>query len=243
MIHYHGGPLWPTKMAAELLHGRHGIISYYRPDQIRSLSQVLSSFIIDNGAFSAWRAKQLFNFDGYEAFVKMWGNTPNCDWYIIPDEIDGDEAANKRLVEEWAAKQLACEGVPVYHMHESFEYLEWLVQNFRRICIGSSGQWPTPGAAKWHVRMQDIMGVVCDSDGFPRTKLHGLRMLDPRIFSLYPFSSCDSTNVARNAGNDAAWNHPKLPRDPERRAQLLLMHIEKHASAWRWACNDDSLLG
>lgn len=244
MIHYHGGPLWPTKMACELLDGRHGIVSFWRPDQIRALAQVLSSFILDNGAFSAWRAKQPFDFNGYEQFVREWGNTPNCDWAIIPDVIDGDEATNKALIIDWMNKpKFPCESVPVYHLHESLEYLDWLCTNFNRICIGSSGEWPTPGAVKWHARMAEVMNVACDKNGFPRVKLHGLRMLDARIFSRYPFSSCDSTNVARNAGNDSAWNHPKLPTDPKRRAQLLLMHIESHAAAWRWTGSDDTLLG
>jgi len=43
-----------------------------------------------------------------------------------------------------------------------------------------------------------MMEVCCDADGMPKTKLHGLRMLDPVIFSHMPLSSADSCNVARN---------------------------------------------
>ena len=78
------------------------------------------------------------------------------------------------------------------------ERLEMLVHDFPIVALGSSGEWPNPGTKKWWQRMNAAMGVACHENGRPKAKLHGLRMLDRSIFSQLPFSSADSTNVARN---------------------------------------------
>lgn len=83
--------------------------------------------------------------------------------------------------------------------------------------------------------MAEAMGAACDDDGRPRAKLHGLRMLDPRVFSCFPFSSADSTNVARNIGIDQAWaSNAYAPASQYTRALVLMERIERHASASRW---------
>ncbi len=65
--------------------------------------------------------------------------------------------------------------------------------------------------------------------------LHGLRMLNPTIFSYLPLSSADSTNVARNIGLDNKWDSPYCPRSREVRAIVLADRIERHAAANRWS--------
>ena len=65
-------------------------------------------------------------------------------------------------------------------------------------------------------------------------KLHGLRMLDPGVFSKMPLSSADSTNVARNVGIDSAWRQAYAPHSRAMRALILMERIERHASAAYW---------
>ncbi len=125
--------------------------------------------------------------------------------------------------------------VPVYHMHESLERLERLAHTYPRIALGSSGAYAEPGAAIWWERMASMMDVLCDHEGMPRCKLHGLRMLDPVIFSHLPLASADSCNVARNVGIDKAWNGPYAPKSRHMRAIILMDRIESHASAARWS--------
>lgn len=60
--------------------------------------------------------------------------------------------------------------------------------------------------------MAEIMEVACDSEGYPRSKLHGLRMLDTVLFAHIPLSSADSCNVARNIGIDQAWKGSYTPK-------------------------------
>ena len=59
-------------------------------------------------------------------------------------------------------------------------------------------------------------------------------MLDPTIFSQFPFSSADSTNVARNCGIDKAWKGTYAPKTAKMRALVMMERIESHASASTW---------
>ena len=83
--------------------------------------------------------------------------------------------------------------------------------------------------------MSEAMDICCDQEGIARTKLHGLRMLDPTVFSHFPFSSADSTNVGRNCGMDGRWKGPYVSGLSHRtRAMVLMDRIESHASASTW---------
>jgi hypothetical protein len=82
--------------------------------------------------------------------------------------------------------------------------------------------------------MAEAMNAVCP-DGYPVCKLHGLRMLDPEVFTKLPFSSADSTNIGRNIGIDNNWkngNYP--PPTKESRAMVMRQRIESHNSALKW---------
>jgi hypothetical protein len=74
------------------------------------------------------------------------------------------------------------------------------------------------------------MDAICDEEGRPTCKLHGLRMLDPTIFSQLPFASADSTNVAQNIGIDQKWRHAYAPVTKAARALVMADRIEHHAS-------------
>lgn len=151
---------------------------------------------------------------------------PGCDWAIIPDVIDGDEAANDELIERWPFGRL---GVPVWHYHESLDRLVRLCEVWPRVALGSSGQWPTPGLAGWWQRTNDVMEAIC-RDGRPIAKLHGLRMLNPDIFTRLPLSSADSCNAGRNCG--AVADRLELPADAA--AEVIIRRIEANNSAARW---------
>ena len=158
---------------------------------------------------------------------------PSCDFACIPDVIDGTEADNDALLEDCPLPKWF--GAPVWHMHESLERLEQLANYYVRVCIGSSGEYATVGTNAWWSKMGQAMRVICDDMGRPICKLHGLRMLDPAIFTKFPFSSADSTNIARNVGIDKNWkngNYP--PPTKEARAQVMRSRIEAHNAPAVW---------
>lgn len=231
MIHYHGGPVTPATAAARVWSKRHAFVSFAHPQQLDIAIDVTQSFAVDNGAFSAWTKGRAVNWPDYYAFVAALLRTPNFDWAVIPDVIDGDEAANDALVDQWPHGHA---GVPVWHLHESIGRLQRLCDAWPRVAIGSSGEFSRVGSRRWFNRMAEAMNAICDDRGLPRAKLHGLRMLDPDIFSRFPFSSADSTNIARNIGIDSAWRGTYLPPDKDWRALVMAERIEATPAAPRW---------
>lgn len=213
--------------------GRHALVSFYYQNDLGVAMECCQSFCLDNGAFSHWKAgKGDIDVNAYADWVQSIEGHPNCDWCIIPDKIDGEESENRNLVDQWESLHLKCESVPVFHMHESLEYLDELCSRFRRIALGSSGQWATVGTESWWSRMSSMMEVICEN-GVPRTKLHGLRMLDPRIFERLPLSSADSTNAAVNSGSLSRFGN-YVPPTAAQRAAVIAERIEKHNSAAVW---------
>lgn len=227
MIHYHGLPITPDSCAVEALRASHAFISFVAPEQLGLAVEACQSFAIDNGAFSAWRAgRAVSDWRPYYAWARDCMRIPSCDFAVIPDVIDGDEAANDALVSEWPLPRWF--GAPVWHMHESTTRLSRLAQQWPRICIGSSGEFSHVGDAKWWGRMGQAMHLLCDDDGYPMCRLHGLRMLDPAVFTRLPLASADSTTIGRNVGIDSRWTGAYTPPTKGARAALLRARIEAH---------------
>ncbi len=230
MIHYHGTPVGGTRIdAARFLQGRHALVPFPRQDDIGIVAEVCQSFVFDNGAFSAWKRGIDMDVDGYIKWVEEWHKHPGFDWALIPDVIDGDEKANDDLIAEWPRH---LHGVPVWHMHESLERLRQLCCEWTMVALGSSGHWATPGTAAWWKRMGDAMDFICDA-GRPPCKLHGLRMLDPAIFTCLPLSSADSTNAAVNGGSVSRFG-TYVPPTAGQRAEVIAARIESQNSAAIW---------
>ena len=213
------------------------MVSLADTGDIEIVAEVCQSFTLDNGAFTAWKQGTAYDIGKYARLVDDWFRHPAFDWYCIPDVIDGTEEDNNSMRCAWrnvcppGAWEL---GVPVWHMHESLESLAYFCVAYKRIAIGSSGQFATVGNQAWWGRMGEAMRVICDDEGRPKVKIHGLRMLDPTVFSHLPLASADSTNVARNIGIDNAWRGTYVPQSREVRAAIMMERIEGHCSAARW---------
>ncbi len=235
MIHYHGTPIGGSRMdVVRFLSGRHALVPFARPDDLGAVAEVCQSFVLDNSAFTLWRAGGDVDVPAYFEWVHQIAGHPALDWCLIPDKIDGDEQHNRELVAAWMQMRPRVESVPVWHLHESLDWLDHLVAHFRVVAIGSSGQWSSPGTSQWWNRIGDAMRVVCDERGVPRAKLHGLRMLDPEIFTRLPLSSADSTNAAVNAGAIKRFGIYPAPTTAQR-ADVIASRIEAHQSAGTWS--------
>lgn len=237
MIHYHGTPMGgPRGDAHKFLAGRHALIPFARPDNLDAAIDVATSFVLDNSAFSLWRRGGDVDVAAYHAWVESVADAPGLDWCLIPDKIDGTEQQNVELVTTWLRMGCRAKSVPVWHLHESLDWLDYLVTHFETVALGSSGQWATPGTAAWWDRMAQAMAVACDEAGRPRAKLHGLRMLNRRIFTRLPLASADSTNAARNSGSVSRFGGMYRPRHPWQRATLIAWDIEDETSPEVWTC-------
>ena len=238
MIHYHGLPITPATAARAAVSGGHAFVSFRYPDQLGLVLEVCQSFAVDNGAFSAWKSGEpVTDWSRYYAWVAELHRYPSFDFAVIPDVIDGDEQANDALVAEWPWRGTAkggSVGAPVWHMHESIDRLQRLAREWHRVCLGSSGQYATVNNARWWNRIAEAMNAVCDKNGNPVCKLHGLRMLNPDVFSRLPFASADSTNIAQNVGIDSAWRGTYTPPSKECRALVMRERIESHQAKTFW---------
>lgn len=233
MIRYHGTPITPSAACQRALTGRHGLVSFRSPQQIKLVAEVCDSFMLDNGAFSAWTAGEpVTDWRSYYDWCETWLRHPGCDFAVIPDVIEGNEADNDQLLDEWPFGTTS--GLPVWHLHESFVRLESLMLAYPRVALGSSGDYATPGTAAWWGRIEDAMGVFCDADGVTRVKVHGLRMMRHELVDRIPFSSVDSSSIGRNIGLDVKWKGTWIPASPETRASILAERADALQSPAVW---------
>ncbi len=211
-------------------------MSFRHPQQLTLAMEASQSFAIDNGAFSAWKSGEpVLDWSLFYEWVAELHRYPSFDFAVIPDVIDGDEQANDDLLAEWPWRKSAPHvGAPVWHLHESLERLNRLVREWPRICLGSSGEFASVGDPKWWVRMAEAMNVICDKSGRPTAKIHGLRMLNPEIYTRFPFASADSTNIGQNIGIDSAWKGTYTPPTKEARAAIMRERIESRQSPQFW---------
>lgn len=226
MIVYHGLPITPQDVAVGVLTGRHALCSFAHPGQLRTISGVTASFVLDNGAFSAWKkGAPVTDWTAYYTWCERWLAHPSCDWAIIPDVIDGDETANRTLVNEWPHGD---RGVPVWHLNETLDQLEWMAERFPRIAFGSSAEYDVQRAAdRCANRLHEAFHALGFRDGSGPVKVHGLRFAGTR-WRAYPFASVDSTTVALNIGLDVVWEGTWLAgATPVTRARAIAESMER----------------
>lgn len=238
MIHYHGTPIGgKIEEAARFLQGRHALINFLHKQHQKEVMAYCQSYIVDSGTFGAWRRGITIDFNEYVAWVRTFNKHPGFDWALISDVIDGTEAENDRLIENWPSD---IAGVPVWHLHESVERMKRLCKEYKTVALGSSGEFKRPNSRKWWDRIKFVFNEICDEEGKPPCKLHGLRMLNPAIFTRLPVSSGDSTQVAVNSGKMSAANFGRyLPPSTFVRSVVLADRIETFNSAPIWVRTDE----
>lgn len=243
MIHYHGTPLGGTRQdVARFVNNRHFCVPFTNPDDLPVIAEHGASWFADNGAFSVWKQGGELDRPAYYEWLREWSMHPGFDFAIIPDVIEGTEHENDLLLQEWDKRMYHpryVPGVPVWHLHESLERLHRLCTGrWRRVALGSSGKWSTPGEESWWLRMEEAMHVATDKEGRPLCKLHGLRMLSPMIFTQLPLASADSTNVAQNCNILPRFGMYKPPTRAQR-CEVIASRIENQQSACRWIPRSD----
>lgn len=233
MIHYHGLPITPAVACTAAVGGGHAFVSFVHPDQCELALEVCQTVAFDNGAFSAWMSgKPITDWHGFYTWVNDLRKHPAFAFAVVPDVIAGNEEANDALADEWPFRR--DEAAVVWHLDESIERLVRLAHEWPRVAFGSSGKFDQIGTREWWERISQGMDAICDNGGKPICKIHGLRMLDPKIFTRFPFSSADSTNIARNIGIDSRWNGSYTPPNKQARAAIIRQRIESYQSPSRW---------
>jgi hypothetical protein len=197
-MHYHGTPISPVAALHELA-GCHFCVSYSQPQDIRRAHAVGQSVMLDNGAFSKWKRNEATDWPAYYAWAEEWLAYPTT-WAVIPDVIDGGSQVQDALLREWP---FGHRGAPVWHMDEPLPRLLRLVDEWPRVCIGSTAEFRMVLSDPWERRMDEIFNAVGNRRFLPW--LHMLRGMQC-VGLRWPFASVDSTDVGRN--HNRAHNAP-----------------------------------
>ena len=198
MICFHGTPFSGSVYdVLPFFDNRNFLISMQYPQYGSVVKQRAAGIILDNGAFTIWKkGRGQIDVQKYLEFVKEYEKLSNYCWCFIPDTIEGTVRQNDAQIEEWLRLYGNYKSAPVWHYHEPLERLLQLSKEFSIIGLGSSAEYSKIGDSKWIGRTKVIFNYA--SENLPKCKLHGLRMLNRRIFTLFPYYSGDSTNVGRN---------------------------------------------
>lgn len=189
-IHYHGTPLTPRDELWKMA-GKSFCVSYANPSDAEICLRIGQSVMWDNGAFSLYTRGKAVDWTAYYRWLEPKLGHPH--WAVIPDVIDGDVGSNADLVKQWPfRRELAA---PVWHMAEPITILLEFVQDFGRVCIGSSGIYWQVGSEQWCRRCDEAFNELAKRGPLPWVHMmRGMAVAGKR----WPFASVDSVNVARN---------------------------------------------
>jgi hypothetical protein len=193
-LKYHGLPITP---AAELLTlaGKNSCVSHATSarSQCALAHQIGSSVMLDNGAFSVWKSGAKTDWPAYYAWCDQWLDYPTT-WAVIPDVIDAGTQEQDALLREWPHGH---KGAPVWHMDEPIHRALRLLDEWPRICFGSTAEYAVIFSPSWTARMDQVWNEIAKAHKRTPT-IHMLRGLDVVARAPYPFASADSSDVGRN---------------------------------------------
>lgn len=190
-IHYHGTPVTPVSALYDLA-GRHFCVSHADPRDVARVHQIGQGVMLDNGAYSKWRSGRATDWLAFYGWADRWLAYPTT-WAVIPDVIEGGAEAQDRLLGEWP---FGNRGAPVWHMDESISRLLSLLDEWPRVCIGSTARYAVVLSPAWQRRMD----AVWDEIARRHQRLPWVHMLRGMQCSgeQWPFASVDSTDIARH---------------------------------------------
>jgi hypothetical protein len=218
VIHYHGTPITPKSSLMEM-RGKFFCCSFARPDNAKDLMHISQGILWDNGAYTTFTKGKKFDLTKYYNWLEDKLGHPH--WAIIPDSIEGGEEAQQKLISTWPyQKEL---GAPVWHLHESLEWLRGLATEWPRICFGSSRQYWEIGTRKWENRVDQAFNTLAQMGPLPWIHmLRGMSCGGKR----WPFSSVDSCNVATT--------HRGQGRNKVKNIEYMARTIDSVQSPLRW---------
>jgi hypothetical protein len=195
VIHYHGTPITPREALFELA-GRNFFVSFAEPRDIETVAQIGQSFALDNGAWSFYTTGKATDWAGFYAWAERWLEYRTA-WAVIPDVIGGTEEENDALLAQWPSS-LRRQGAPVWHLTSSVERLLRIVDaGWSRVCFGGLDLLGRADSSAVRRRLDEVFDALIPGGGPAPCWLHCLKGMSAAKFD-YPFSSVDSTDVARN---------------------------------------------
>lgn len=156
-----------------------------------------AGIFMDSGAFSAYMKNTSVDLDKYIQFLHE--NKHLFEVYCSLDVIGDPKATwdNFKKMEDAGLQPL-----PVFHIGDPEECLHKCLE-YDYFCLGGVA---SVGASSLRVPFLDrAFTIICDKDGMPRSKVHGLGMTSFELIRRYPFYSVDSTSWAMSAAMGGVW--------------------------------------
>lgn len=219
MLHYHGLPITPNDVLLTLA-GNCFCVSHYTPYQVETAHRIGQSVMLDNGAYSAWKSGKKTDWPGFYAWADRWLDYPTT-WAVIPDVVDAGSQEQDALIREWPHGQ---RGAPVYHLDEPVSRALRLLDEWPRVCFGSTADYAVILSPSWVARMDRLWNEIARRHA--RTPVvHMLRGMQLSTRE-WPFASVDSTDVAQN--HNRPQNTARSMADRWNAAQPPARWAERH---------------
>lgn len=146
-------------------------------------------YILDSGAYSAYRIGAKIDIDEYCDFIKK--HIDMIDHYIVLDVIGSDIKSYENLL---YMQSKGLNPLPVFHQGDDFKYLELFVNgDYDFICL-SPLDYSAKGSNMVNWLDKCFGDYICDEHGRAKFKVHGLGLTTPHMMARYPWYSVDSTS-------------------------------------------------
>jgi hypothetical protein len=202
---YHMTPITPNSRLSALGSRLYGV-RFGRHDQLDQVLSIAKGVLFDNGAYSVFTKGMIADWPAYYSWLEPILFHPSR-WAIIPDVIAEGGQAQDALINDWP---FGHKGVPVWHTGEPIERLLRLLDQWPRVCFGSTDEHWRVGSDVWRSRMDEAWPQVLARHRDPI--IHMLRGV--AVAWDYPFDSADSSSVGQNSHRydmplweDAAQRH------------------------------------
>lgn len=175
------------------------LMSYFYLNQRRTLKELLehikllqpagSIFMLDSGAYSAWRSGKKVNLWAYIEFIKKWHEF--FTHIVALDVIDNPvlSEVNHRIMQE-ELKEYDLKIMPVFQSGEPWATLDYMVeQGYKYIGISPNNNWVEAQKREW-------LAQVFSRWDFEKLGIwtHGFGYQSPSGIALFPFTSCDAAS-------------------------------------------------
>ena len=166
------------------------------------MSCVSVDVFLDSGAFTAWTKGMEIDIQKYIEFIKQ--NQDVITVYANLDVISKDrfsmgtkESAELTLRNQKIMEEAGLSPLPVFHIGEPFEYLEYYINHYDYIGLGGMVGKSKQTLSSW----LDVVfrQYICDERGYPKVKVHGFGLTSIPLMVKYPWYSVDSGTWMKEA--------------------------------------------
>ena len=190
---------------------------YYRSTNLdKYFGSFSTSLMADSGAFSATTVGATISIHKYAAWIKTWGHL--FDSYANLDVIGNAQATldNQRRLEDMGLRPL-----PVFHVNEPWEYLEYYLEHYDYIALGGLvGIAHNKGMMPWLIKAFQMLSAS--------QRYHGFGMTSWEMLSNLPWGSVDSSSWG------SGYRYGRIPLFSHRLRKIVKALVGDTASCFQW---------